>query len=173
MTEEDLVREGLPLVKHTIKKYIKPSLDPACDVEDAYQNGCIGLLKAVRSYKSDNEYAFSTYAIRCIFNEIVARRRKKHVITVSADTPVGDSDGNQTTFTSLFPSPDDQWQKLAQQQTLQEAVKYIRSSPTFSALLPALLKTKTQREVAAELGITHQEVSRRIQLLRQRLKAIA
>lgn len=94
------------------------------------------------------------------------------IIRVSADAPVGDADGNQTTFASLYPSPDDQWQKLAQQQTLQEAVKYIRSSPTFSALLPALLKTKTQRQVAAELGVTHQEVSRRIRLLRQRLKAI-
>ena len=172
MTEDDRFQESLPLVKYTIKKYINPSADPSISMDDTYQNGCIGLLKAVRSYKGDHDHAFSTYAIRCIFNEIVAKQRKKHVVTVSADAPVGDADGNQTTFASLFPSPDDQWQKLAQQQTLQEAVKYIRSSPAFSALLPALLKTKTQRQVAAELGVTHQEVSRRIRLLRQRLKAI-
>ena len=40
------------------------------DMDDYYQIGCIGLLKAVDTYDVNKGTAFSTYACRCIQNEL-------------------------------------------------------------------------------------------------------
>lgn len=56
--------------------------------EDAFQIGCIGLIKAVDTYDENSGVVFSTYAAKCIQNEIVMELRKqsRRVSEISMET---------------------------------------------------------------------------------------
>lgn len=78
---ETLIRHNLRLVAHIIKKYYAlPG-----DQEDLVSIGTIGLMKAVDTFDSTRRARFSTYASRCIENEIRMqfRRDRKPVVMVS------------------------------------------------------------------------------------------
>ena len=53
------------------------------DRDDITQEGMIGLFKAIRDYKNDNEASFSTFAHMCIKRQILSAiktaTRKKHM----------------------------------------------------------------------------------------------
>lgn len=67
------------------------------DYEDIFQEGCIGLLKAVRSFKPDKGIKFSTYAGRCITNEILMHLRRvgSKACFLFLETPVATNDNNE------------------------------------------------------------------------------
>ena len=76
-----LIERNLRLVAHIVKKY------QSCeeDSEDLLSIGTIGLMKAVDTFDSTRRARFSTYASRCIENEIRMqfRRDRKPVVMVS------------------------------------------------------------------------------------------
>ena len=63
---EKLIRHNLRLVAHITKKYYAQP----CDQEDLISIGTIGLMKAVDTFDSTRRARFSTYASRCIENEL-------------------------------------------------------------------------------------------------------
>ena len=65
---EKLIRHNLRLVAHVAKKYYA---QPG-DQEDLISIGTIGLMKAVDTFDSTRKARFSTYASRCIENEILS-----------------------------------------------------------------------------------------------------
>ena len=71
----ELVEHNLRLVAHIVKKYYAISGEQ----DDLISIGTIGLIKAVESYDLGKKTKFSTYASRCIENEILMyfRGRKK------------------------------------------------------------------------------------------------
>ena len=78
---ETLIWHNLRLVVHVAKKYYaQPS-----DQEDLISIGTIGLMKAVDTFDSTRKARFSTYASRCIENELRMhfRRERKSGTTVS------------------------------------------------------------------------------------------
>ena len=78
---EKLIRHNLRLVAHIVKKYYAL---PA-DQDDLISIGAIGLMKAVDTFDSTRRARFSTYASRCIENELRMhfRRLRKNGPTVS------------------------------------------------------------------------------------------
>ena len=78
---EKLIRHNLRLVAHVAKKYYA---QPG-DQEDLISIGTIGLKKAVDTFDSTRKARFSTYASRCIENELrmYFRRERKNGGTVS------------------------------------------------------------------------------------------
>ncbi len=78
---EKVVRCNLPLV-HAICKRFTPL--EILDYDDLFQEGCIGLLKALTRYDPDRGVKFSTYAVPFILGEIKAcLRRNGHLLKVS------------------------------------------------------------------------------------------
>ena len=73
--KEILIHHNLRLVVHIVKKY-----NQADEADDLISVGSIGLIKAINTYKSGFGTQFSTYAARCIENEILMliRANKKH-----------------------------------------------------------------------------------------------
>ncbi len=57
-----LVRQHMPLVGALSRRFP--------DQEDAFQQGCIGLVKAIRKYREDTGNQFSTYAVPVILGEM-------------------------------------------------------------------------------------------------------
>ena len=78
---------------HIAKKYVQTEQE----LEDYTSIGTIGLIKAIDSYKENKGYKISTYASRCIENEILMhiRSTKKQKSEVSINQVIGtDKDGN-------------------------------------------------------------------------------
>ncbi len=78
---EKLIRHNLRLVAHITKKYYT---QPG-DQEDLISIGTIGLMKAVDTFDSSRRARFSTYASRCIENELRMhfRHGRKNGATIS------------------------------------------------------------------------------------------
>lgn len=89
---EVLINHNLRLVAHIVKKY-----NNSLEADDLISVGTIGLIKAVDSFDGKKGVLLSTYASRCIENEILMliRSNKKHKDTISLNTilsPKSDSD---------------------------------------------------------------------------------
>lgn len=84
----ELIEINVPLVKLTAAKFH----DTGIEFEELFSLGCIGLISAIDSYDASRG-AVSTYAVRCIRNQILRelrrRRTKKRARRVlSLDDPV-------------------------------------------------------------------------------------
>ena len=99
MTRNELIEDNMTLVYFVINTYF-PSWRGN---EDLIQTGMVGLCKAADTYK-EGESKFSTYATKCIRNEIITefKRNSKNVPTVSLDTMVADED--DIDFHSIIPA---------------------------------------------------------------------
>ena len=59
--------------------------------EDLFCLGIIGLIKAVDTFDISKNYAFSTYAVKCIQNEILMKLRKRKLFECSIYDKINDS----------------------------------------------------------------------------------
>lgn len=87
--------ENLKLVNHVLWKQF-PNL---ARNEDMFQIGCVGLIKAVDTFNEDTHILFSTYASKCITNEILMelRKQQKRVSEISMETIIlADADSEIT-----------------------------------------------------------------------------
>lgn len=79
--------ENIGLVGFTIKKFFPQLISD----DDLYQVGLIGLWKATEKFNK-SKAAFSTFAIKCIRNEVIMelrrRDRKDRLVPLSLDAPV-------------------------------------------------------------------------------------
>lgn len=81
---ENLIRDNLDLVK-AISIQVINSLGPhpKADFEDAYQNGCLGLLEAAEHYNAQEGASFRTYAAHRVRGSVIdgLRRNLKGIAT--------------------------------------------------------------------------------------------
>ncbi len=103
---EVLINHNLRLVAHIVKKYSN-----SLEADDLISVGTIGLIKAVDSFNPEKGVLLSTYASRCIENEILMliRANKKHKDTISLNTmlsPKADSD--EMELGNLIPAEDEE-----------------------------------------------------------------
>lgn len=73
------------LKKHSpiVKKEIRTMYIIGAETEDLYQEGMIGLFKAIRDFEAGKGAVFSTFATLCVKNQVksavTAANRKKHI----------------------------------------------------------------------------------------------
>ncbi len=102
-----LIEHNLRLVAHIVKKFDKKSVDP----DDLISIGTIGLIKGIDSYNNNKPTKITTYAARCIENEILMffRSNKKNLNNISLNDSIGyDKDGNEINLIDVLKdnSPD-------------------------------------------------------------------
>lgn len=96
-----LIERNLRLVAHIAKKYCSSNVDQ----DDLISIGTIGLIKGINSFKIDKGSRLSTYASRCIENEILMHLRatKKLNAEVYLNEPIGkDKDDNVVTLEEVL-----------------------------------------------------------------------
>ena len=76
---ETLIEENLGLVRHIVKRFVGRGYD----MEDLFQIGCIGLIKAIDKFDLQYEVRFSTYAVPMIQGEIKRFLRDDGMVKVS------------------------------------------------------------------------------------------
>lgn len=161
-----LIEHNLRLVAHIVKKYSN-----AGEADDFISVGTIGLIKAINSYNPDKGNQLSTYASRCIENEILMliRATKKHKDVSSLDERLGyDKDGNDIILGEVLEDKGidviEQTENNILMQKLVEICKNQLDAREYEIIAlryglgnkPAL----TQQEVADKLQISRSYVSR-------------
>ena len=163
---EKLVEHNLRLVAYIARKFDNVGLE----YEDLIAIGAIGLIKAVRTFKSDKNIRLATYASRCIENEILMQIRKTSKLKndVSLDNPLcEDFDGNQLVLADIIPADDDFIEetvdKPSDRQVINQLISKLgRREREIMVLRYGLMGQDelTQREVAIKLGISQSYISR-------------
>ena len=99
-----LIEHNLRLVAHIVKKYDNKNED----TDDLISIGTIGLIKGVDSYSKKKNTRLTTYAARCIENEILMhfRNNKKRSKDISINDSIGfDKEGNEITILDILKTP--------------------------------------------------------------------
>ncbi len=162
-----LIEHNLRLVAHVAKKYQAPEQD----TDDLISIGIIGLIKAVMTFDSEKNSRLGTYAARCIENELLMmlRSRKKLTREVSMYEKIGvDQEGRELRLMDVLESePVDVLGNLEMQKNICRLHTCIAQVLDDRELLVICeryglygRKEKTQREIAADLGISRSYVSR-------------
>jgi len=163
---EMLIEHNMRLIVHIARKYKVPG----CTFDDLISIGAIGLIKAVRSYDMDTGTTLSTYAARCIENEILMslRQSRKQQNDISLDEPLGtDADGNSVSFSDLLGTPPDLVEDEVRRRVTLERVK--KALPRLPERERLVLKLRygledgvvhPQHEIASMLDISRSYVSR-------------
>lgn len=144
--------------------------------------GTIGLIKAINTFDMDKNIKLSSYASRCIENEILMhfRNLKKSSQNVSLEDAVGiDKDGNTLKLMDLLSIDDDFADNLDKKLNLQKINKYLTETLTKRELQIINLryglngsKPLTQREVSSIMNISRSYVSRIEKKALEKLKAM-
>ena len=99
-----LIEHNLRLVAHIVKKYDNKNED----TDDLISIGTIGLIKGVDSYSKKKNTRLTTYAARCVENEVLMyfRNNKKRSKDISINESVGfDKEGNEITILDILKTP--------------------------------------------------------------------
>ncbi len=161
-----LIERNLRLVAHIIKKYYTQTSEQ----DDLISIGTIGLIKGISTYKPDRHVRLATYVSRCIENEILMyfRSLKKTAGDLSlSDSIDTDKDGNSLSLMEVISIEDDMLENLSARDTCSQLFAYINEvlTPREAKIVTMRYgldnKTpKTQREIAAQCGISRSYVSR-------------
>lgn len=172
-----LIEHNLRLVSHIIKKYYA-NYD---EQEDLVSIGTIGLIKAIDSFDCDKGVRLATYAARCVENEILMyfRAKKKEAGNLSVNEPIDtDSEGEPLTIIDTIYCDDtisDDIDLKNKTRALYRFVEEIQDDREREIIIRRYglynQKELTQREIAAEMGISRSYVSRIEKRVLEQLKA--
>ena len=163
---ETLIERNLRLVSHICKKYYAK----ANDADDLISIGTIGLIKAVDSFDYSKGTRFSTYASRCVENEILMYFRslkKQNGEIFFGDAIDSDKDGNPLTVEDIISDDEDIVDELEKKRKWSVISSFINDMQDKREKQILILryglnnkKPLTQREVAQKLNISRSYVSR-------------
>ena len=165
-----LILRNVKLVMYEVKKRFGFT---GFDVEDLVSVGNIGLIKAVETFDKEKGFNFSSYATRCIDNEILMylNKSKSEKVDTSLDKPVvgGHNDDEMDIMDTIKDNTDivNEWLAKERLQIIREAVEKL---PEQGREIIKLYfgfynnKTYTQNEISRILSISQSEVSKKIKL---------
>ena len=161
-----LIEHNLRLVAHIVKKFDNKTTD----TDDLISIGTIGLIKGIDTYKKTPKVKITTYAARCIQNEILMyyRSNKKNGLTVSLNDSIGyDKEGNEINLADLLEDKqEDILDRLQVKDNIILLNKYLEKlNKREKEIITKRFglnnqKDLTQKEIAENLGISRSYVSR-------------
>ena len=164
---DKLIEHNLRLVAHIAKRYSNSEQE----LEDLISIGIVGLIKAIDSFSAEKGFKISTYASKCVENEILMhiRATKKIRSEVSMNTIIGtDKDGNDMELVDTLDSESkDAIDTIYNKIMSEQVIKFINSKLTKREKYIMCSRyglnghiQKTQQQIADELGISRSYVSR-------------
>lgn len=164
---EKLIEHNLRLVAHIVKKYdIKKTQS-----DDLISIGTIGLIKAIDSFQPAYGKKLTTYASRCIENEILMylRKNKNSLQEVSLNEPIAnEKDGSEITLLDAIAAPPQRSvvEQIQLEQRLKQLEKYLPLLDERELFVLEKrfglhgVKEQTQKQIAEELSISRSYISR-------------
>ena len=161
-----LIEHNLRLVAHIVKKFDSKNTD----TDDLISIGTIGLIKGIDTYKKTPTVKITTYAARCIQNEILMyyRSNKKNQYTISLNDSIGyDKEGNEINLVDLLEDKkEDILDTIQIKDNINLLNKYLKKLNEREKEIIIKRyglnneKDLTQKEIAESLGISRSYVSR-------------
>lgn len=170
-----LIEHNLRLVAHIVKKYDNFKEDQ----DDLISIGTIGLIKGIDSFNENKGVRITTYAARCIENEILMYLRKanKSINDLSLDdTLVNDEEGNNLTLAEIIPDTKlvyDEVELKDQKSYLLKAINNLNEREKQIMCMRyglAGYDELTQKEVADTMNISQSYISRLEKKILHKLK---
>ena len=163
-----LIERNLRLVAHIVKKY----QGAPEELDDLISIGTIGLIKAVHTFDAQKASRLSTYAARCIDNELLMllRSKKKTNREVSLYDPIGtDKEGNEISLLDVIET-----------EPVDVVKEYSLKQDTILLyhLLPDILTKREQDVIAFRYGLygqreqTQREIAKRLNISRSYVSRI-
>lgn len=163
---EKLISHNLRLVAHIVKKYTN-----SLEADDLLSVGTIGLIKAIDTFDYGKKVQLSTYAARCINNEILmlirANKKHKNVVSINSLTSNNDDDKDLELKDVLSSDDEEIFVQVENNMTMQRVRNIIENKLTAREQKVIKLrygidypKALTQKEVSQELGISRSYISR-------------
>ena len=151
------------------------------DGNDIAQEGMIGLVKAMRSYKEGQGASFNTYAQLCITRQIISAirsaSRDKHAPlndALSLDLPVTGAEGEEGTLGDILPAGPASDPELAAVNTEKLKIILQPKNASFSKLEQVVIRYmvagKSCREIADLTGKTPKQIDNAVQRVRAKIK---
>ena len=152
---------------HVAKKYKNSNIE----MEDLISIGSIGLMKAIKTFSYEKGNSFSTYASRCIDNEILMtfRTDKKEASTVYLDDIISvDKDGNNLSLYEILKDNSESVDVQVENKIIYKKIEKIIFEKLAGREQEIILKRyglcgnlpMTQNEIADELKISRSYISR-------------
>lgn len=161
-----LIERNLRLVAHIVKKFDSKNSDP----DDLISIGTIGLIKGIDTFSNSKSTRITTYAAKCIENEILMhfRSNKKHLNDVSLNDYIGfDKDGNEISLVDVIKDDsEDIATRLHNKHNINNLIKYLEVLNEREKEIICMryglfnYKEATQKEIARKLFISRSYVSR-------------
>lgn len=161
-----LISHNLRLVAHIVKRYTN-----SLEADDLLSVGTIGLIKAIDTFNYDKKVQLSTYAARCINNEILMliRANKKHRNVVSLNSlTTSNEDDKELELKDVLSTDEEEVEDQVESNLLIQKIKRIIATK-LSTREQKVIKLRygidcerafTQKEVASVLGISRSYISR-------------
>lgn len=140
--------------------------------EDILQIGRLGLLKAIRSYNAKTT-KLSTYATRCIYNEIaqyltnINREKRKIEYQYSLDEAIS-ADNKLTLHTCIADKSTNVEGDICTEIVIQDYVNKLTGRD--KEIMQMLVAGDTMTYIGEKLGISRQRVSKVVLSLKEKLK---
>ena len=163
---DKIIRHNLRLVAHVAKKYYQGPIEQ----DDLMSIGTIGLVKAVQSFSMEKNIRFSTYASKCIQNEILMALRKSNgsdnIVYLEESIDNEDKNGKLTLKDSL--QDDFEIEEFCESQEIKnELLKTVAEKLGGRERQIIIMRyglfgnpAQTQQQVCETLGISRSYVSR-------------
>ncbi len=161
-----LIKHNLRLVAHIVKKY-----NGTLEADDLISVGSYGLIKAINTYQHGHGTQLSTYAAKCIENEILMliRQNKRHKNTISIEEILGaDEENNEITLSDIVFDEEEVVEKDVHDGMLAEKLEKVLQQHLSKREYQIIAMryglgggaVLTQREVADRLAISRSYISR-------------
>jgi RNA polymerase sporulation-specific sigma factor len=171
---ELIVVRNRPLIMMCVKQF--PNFqDPVVNYEELFACGEVGLVKAMNAYKLEKGIMFSTYATKCITNEIrmVIRQFHKHEHTYSLNDLVGE----EISFIDTIVDERSNIERdILNRSVLDSAIKaLVHLTPREREVMALVIQSRgmiEQWKIAKQIGLSQPQVSRIVRRAQKKLKAI-
>ena len=173
----ELIKENINLIHNTIKKNYPHVKQDSYEYEDMFSDGLYGMYKAAINFKIDRGCTFSTFASKCILNQIKMsyRHSKKHKNLISLYTYIQNlknSDRDEIFLLDCIEDTSDTYFPIKQKIFVTALKNSLLELPEKDQKIFTMryIQNLKQREISVELGESQSNISRILQRINLKLK---
>ena len=150
------------------------------DKEDIYQEGMIGLFKAIRDFKDDKLASFKVFAELCITRQIITAvktaTRQKHIplnTYISLNKPIYDEESDRTLLDIIsgikVSDPEELIIDREEMENIENKIEEVLSSLEME-VLNSYLDGKSYQEIASDLDRQAKSIDNALQRVKRKLE---
>ena len=169
-----IVVQNRPLITMCVKRF--PNFqDPVINYEELFACGEVGLVKAMNAYRLKKGIMFSTYAVKCIANEMrmAIRQFHKHEHTYSLNDLVGEE---ISFIDTIIDERSDVERDILNRSSIDSAIKaLVHLTPREREVMALVIQSRgtiEQWKIAKQIGLSQPQVSRIVRRAQKKLEAI-